>query len=128
MNIQRLKHAYARGARIIKTNLNGRVIYEYTAGDDSPGPMWAVAHGFRLSLNPFDEHLEYGPVSTALRDMALFTNEGELDEFTEMFMDQAGSNWFLGPGSWTDTSQKRYNLQCDFCRLFMAELLADEGL
>lgn len=112
MNIQRLKFAAARGARI-----------EYRWGNN-----WFHAYCFpadakpttKYRIHPEDEHLQYGPVSSAFRDMALFTDSSDLGEVTEMFMDLAGSNWVLG-GVGT-------NIETDFARLFLAELLADEGL
>lgn len=120
MNIQRLKFAAARGARI-QWCVPGAPAEYYREWHDAPQTAaFDCVEGCEYRIHPEDEHLQYGPVSTAFRDMALFTDSSDLDEVTEMFMDLAGSNWVLG-GAGT-------NIEVDFARLFFAEMLADEGL
>jgi hypothetical protein len=100
------------------------VSYEYVLHDVSNG-RW------EFRIHPDDEHLQYGPVATAFRDMALYTDNAELPEIVELFMDMAGSNWVIeieGCGSFYTVDNDEYNLLVDFTRLFFAEYLADEGL
>jgi hypothetical protein len=71
-------------------------------------------------IHPADEHLQYGPVSTALQEMAedpKYNSSWEYylackaaDEFTEYFDSRQG--------------KPDYPLFC----LFLAEFLADEGM
>jgi hypothetical protein len=119
MNLQRLKFAHARGARI---EFRSCPHVEWRHVD----PLWLDIAEYEYRIHPDDEHLQYGPVSQAFRDMALFTDSVRLDDITEMFMDLAGQNWLLDLGS-GGLRYEEYELH-DFHRLFMAELLADEGL
>jgi len=119
MNIQRLKFSLARGARIqVHTPGGARewetIVYPYFSLGQRIGREYRV--------HPKDEHLQYGPVSTAFRDMALYTDSADLPEITELFMDLAGSNWLLGGADYDDA------MLSDWTRLFFAEWLADEGL
>ena len=116
MNLQRLKFAWARGARI-----------QYQWNEKSPDSAWLAAHypeeGNRI--HPDDEHLQYGPVSTAFRDLARFTDYAELPAEVELFMDLAGTNWiFEVQGS----KDEDFDMLIDWTRLFFAEHLADLGL
>ena len=113
MNLQRLKFAWARGARI---SFDGVVMSEW---DGRKFTRLDIDDG---EIHPDDEHLQYGPVSSAFRDMALYKDSVDLDYYTELFMDMAGSNYVL------DDAWNMTNVEVDFARLFMAELLADEGL
>lgn len=115
MNIQRLKFARARGARIQ---------FEF---DDKWNNISTPGFypGCRYRVHPNDEHLQYGPISAAFRDLALFTDAAELPEIAEIFMGLVSKNWQLNIGLGpVDTD----DLTCDFARLFVAEYLADEGL
>jgi hypothetical protein len=112
--MSRLLHAAARGARI-----QGRWI------DDTP--QWHTVRKVYLvedlpyqRIHPEDAHLQYGPISTALREMAeqyvwstrwenQLANAAE-KEFTEFFDSRTG--------------EPDYPL----FYLFLAEFLADEGL
>ena len=117
MNLQRMKFAWARGARM-------QLLFP-----TAPEPTWILANrkgfiwheAYEIRIHPDDEHLQYGPVSTAFRDMALYTDIADLPEIVELFMDMVGSVWVLGAHT---TSA----IEADFCRLFFAEYLADEGL
>jgi hypothetical protein len=112
--MSRLLFAAARGARV------------YTKLNDSP---WikalaivkpgAVA-GLQQRIHPDDAHLQYGPISTALREMAenntwrsgfeWFLAESAANEFTEFFDSRI--------------AEPDYPL----FYLILAEALADEGL
>lgn len=124
MNIQRLKFAWARGARIqynsgYKVDETGRDVYGGDGWSYVAGVNHAEGREHLFRIHPDDAHLEYGPVSTALRDMALYTDSIELDEITEMFRE------FAGPDYWMGTA---FVVESDMARLFFAEMLADEGL
>jgi len=133
MNIQRLKFAWARGARIQYWNPRCYGWKERATFEESGDYPWTNAEDTTnwfhpwyahcpKRIHPDDEHLAYGPVATAFRDMALFTDyTDDLPEIVTLFEDLAGSNYLL-EGSSTD------NVVTDFTRLFFAEYLADEGL
>ena len=107
--MSRLLHAAARGARI-------KVLYQR---------VWIPLTHISLTLNPYtyrihpeDAHLEYGPISTALREMA------------------ADDSW--KPGSYRVLAVAAANafqvylggVREDYplFYLFLAEFLADEGM
>lgn len=118
MNIQRLKFAWARGARIETAYCaypDKPVFWEELA--DFPGEP-APLHIYRI--HPDDAHLEYGPLSTALRETAagLKTHPG--------FHSSTGWVVVLFPelaDEWWDLNGDARRMQF----LFLAELLADEG-
>lgn len=114
-NLKRLKFAYARGARIQCNSGQGLADWHTM----SSAPSWYAQLDYRI--HPDDAHLEYGPVSTAFRDMALYTDSVDLPEIVELFMDLAGSSWPLE----ADTHDP---MLIEWTRLFFAEWLADEGL
>lgn len=113
MNVQRLKFAHARGARIQrKTSQPGHWI------DDGDSPRWRAES---RRIHPDDEHLQYGPLSTALRAFALTY---EWTDATEVAL-KAAQLLFLGvPFSTINVS----NDDIRTLYLFQAELMADEGL
>lgn len=111
MNIQRFKFAWARGARI-ESKWTGRVYNELTGFTFTPGRE----DDFRI--HPDDEHLQYGPLSIALIDSAQHIKLtplgiGALEVAMAMYTDPAATG--------------EYN-EWWFFYLFIAELLADEGL
>lgn len=129
MNLERLKFAIARGARIQRDYKAIGYLgkgWNPTARDDgwrdSDPYISFIGHGDlkHWRIHPDDKHLQYGPVSTAFRDMALFIDSADMPEEVELFMDLAGSNWVIGADG--------DNILIDFTRLFFAEYLADLGL
>lgn len=110
--MSRLLFAAARGARI--QTLAGTLGWRDT---DLFGP-WSYDEGDRI--HPDDAHLQYGPISTALREMAEdygwksswehFLANSAANEFTEFFDSRHG--------------EPDYPL----FYLILAECLADEGL
>ena len=85
---------------------------------------FAAARGARIQIfvaetriHPDDEHLQYGPISTALREMAL---TGEYEDGTIPYfsfeIEREGKYWE------STADQRRV-----FC-LILAEALADEGM
>jgi hypothetical protein len=123
MKDKRLDFAYARGARC-----QWRFKDRHPADDGNwftgapPRVVrkgsWAEVKEFRL--HPDDEHLQYGPISSALRHEALTTCQSPtgpqslgMHVYPIVTYDE-----FYGAGSDVNSMHK----------LFMAELLADEGL
>lgn len=130
MNIERLKFAWARGARIKVPVYKGwttdKIICWETI-DNASAANELTCTG--ACIHPDDAHLEYGPVSTAFRDMALYVDTADLPEIVELFIDLAGSNWVIAPDYYVvDPEGSEYSMFIDFCRLFFAEYLADQGL
>lgn len=120
MNIERLKFAWVRGARIQFRNLRPR----RGVWIDSPCPRWFPYHGYRI--HPDDEHLQYGPLSSALREYACAPPERKNNYFKwnreQARMLQAAITACMA----------LLDLDCmqatDFDYLLLAEMLADEGL
>lgn len=115
-NIQRLKFAWVRGARIQMC---------------TAGPLTGVwldlqhAPSFfdrsePLRIHPDDEHLQYGPLSSALRQRVLYAdwNDGSVAALWA-----AQSMGFLRE----ETYYAFDDIHLHFW-LFLAEMLADEGL
>ena len=73
------------------------------------------AHAYRI--HPEDAHLEYGPISTLLREMAL---TGDCDGADIPYI---RTTLLTEEGYWKSTEDQ----QCVFC-LILAEALADAGL
>lgn len=108
---KRLLFAAARGARIYSKLNDGPWIKAYAVV--KPG---AVA-GLQQRIHPDDAHLEYGPISTALRGVAL-TDDCE-DYVAPYIIFEIERE----TGYWPSTNDQR----CVFL-LILAEALADEGL
>ena len=86
--------------------------------------MFAAARGARIQIfvsetriHPDDEHLQYGPISTLLREMAL---TGDCDGADIPYI---RTTLLTEEGYWKSTEDQ----QCVFC-LILAEALADEGM
>jgi hypothetical protein len=100
--MNRLLHACARGARV--KGLDGKYYTtESAVGLDN--------------IHPEDAHLQYGPVSTLLREMAL-TNDCDGADIPYIRI-----TLLTEEGYWKSTEDQ----QCVFC-LILAEALADEGM
>jgi hypothetical protein len=115
--MRRLLHAAARGARI---QTYGSEYREY--GDSH---SWAEITRISLEefdhnyyrIHPDDEHLQYGPISTLLREMAL-TNDCDGADIPYIRI-----TLLTEEGYWKSTEDQ----QCVFL-LILAEALADEGM
>ncbi len=111
MNLQRLKFAYARGARI---ECQGYDTHWYGA----KAPAWNSRYCYRI--HPDDAHLEYGELSTALRERTAMQYTARTVAKTLFLMvDEIGSVDFFEFGNWFLS-----DLWDDIC----AEALADEGM
>lgn len=128
MNIQRLKFAWARGARLevqIKPDFDRGNAWsrEYNC-PRTVADMNLYRYNWRI--HPKDEHLQYGPISTALR---LAVIEGY--DVVSMTGHQVGlgmANCLWYHMTWEHTASTSSPEEFSMARLFMAELLADEGL
>ncbi len=122
MNLQRLKFAFARGARIQCNSQQGRA--DWTSVKN---PSWFNWVDYRI--HPDGAHLEYGPLSLELRRRAI---EGD---FSEVQIDYfAGiTKYPLWEGVWAhfDFGDEVRWAAGELARmhmLFVAEMLADEGM
>lgn len=106
--MSRLLHAAARGARIGWEH-DGEW---YSAMSMCIGPSKAD----NGTIHPDDEHLQYGPISTALRNYALGLPKVETCWFSKLLLHTDGDLHTLPPFD-------RY-----IFLLLMAEALADSGL
>jgi hypothetical protein len=109
--MSRILHAAARGARIEDDCL----------GNWSDSYWLHLIKGtYRYRIHPDDEHLQYGPISTALREMA---------EDVVWNGDWAS---FLAGSIANEFTDHFYRAQCEpddqLFYLFLAEFLADEGM
>ena len=109
--MNRLLHAAARGARL-------QALYQL---------CWIplthislVPNSYTYRIHPNDEHLQYGPISTALRDMA--EDDGTWRTDLRWNIAHIVANEF----------NDYYDWQCEpdypLFYLFLAEFLADEGM
>jgi len=105
--MSRLLHAAARGARI-------DVFYQCKWV--SAIAVRTVDDLYNYRIHPDDAHLQYGPISTALRNHALGLPLVETCWFSKLLLHTDGDLYTLSPND-------RYVFF-----LLMAEALADEGL
>ena len=105
--MSRLLHAAARGARIQMMYQRGWIPAVAVRTDDM----------YKYRIHPADEHLQYGPISTALRKLA--------EDTTWHFC----SNRVLAIAAANEYAVYYYG-EPDFelFYLFLAEALADEGM
>lgn len=120
MNLQRLKFAWARGARIeIHVAAN---TWSHMSGESFLN--LGGTPDYRYRIHPDDAHLEYGPLSSALRDMAT------LDCADTSNLHHLAARVYLGellPYSWQLSAENDRTVLGMFA-LLLAEQLADEGL
>ena len=112
--MSRLLFAAARGARIQAT----------LAGQWSTSPLYEAlrpSYNENRRIHPEDEHLQYGPISTALREMAQRTDE----LFVELGPTVTYIDWSVDMEE--DDGEADAFHQSLFL-LILAEALADEGL
>ena len=105
--MSRLLHAAARGARIQLMYRRGWIPAIGVRSDDM----------YKYRIHPDDVHLQYGPISTLLREMAL---TGDCDGADIPYI---RTTLFTEEGYWKSTEDQ----QCVFL-LILAEALADEGM
>ena len=120
--MSRLLFAAARGARI---QING---FTATAPRWYDSHKWSSMHESVLRIHPDDEHLQYGPISTALREMAVGKDCREINYASipswittiicECHLDSC----------WISTWREQSPIGRRTALLILAEALADEGL
>jgi len=115
--MSRLLFAAARGARVQRQqeSLSGTIWWETVA------IQWGLDE--ELRIRPDDEHLQYGPISTALRGMAINNQKPTESLYT---VSGAITDWARD-----DKHSMRYDtieLHRSLFLLILAEALADEGL
>jgi hypothetical protein len=115
--MSRLLFAAARGARIQTNDRGGWLDAAYIPTADYKGDDFRV--------HPDDEHLQYGPVSTALREMA---KQPKVLARKVVNLPHFGFTIFV-----ESENELREVLQCDTLThslfyLILAEVLADEGM
>ena len=115
--MSRLLHAAARGARIGWKPFSGKwhPALSLTGVQSEFG-----RDAYRI--HPDDEHLQYGPISTALREMAEHAR-AEIQPSWEMGLANFSANNFIDYYDWR-WCEPDYPLYY----LFLAEFLADEGM
>ena len=107
--MSRLAFAAGRGARIQFRTSTNRWIHSHSL------PLF---QNNRFRIHPADAHLEYGPVSSALREAAAGNSWEYLNEHHQMALAVLRHGaWY-----WTDADDRSLFM------LLMAESLADEGM
>lgn len=115
--MSRLLFAAARGARIEQ--------YRNIHGAWMPAEVLPTSEGDSKSfrIHPADEHLQYGPISSALRDMAESNHMDEIQILYVMLKDMR----FDMPGD-RALLDKSTKLHRALFLLILSQALADEGL
>ena len=108
--MSRLLHAAARGAKMQTKWVDSGAQWQTT------GQLVLVDDMRYYRIHPADEHLQYGPISTALRNYALGLPKVETCWFSKLLLHTDGDLHTLPPFD-------RY-----IFLLLMAEALADEGM
>jgi hypothetical protein len=109
--MSRLLHAAARGARIQTKWVDSGDSWQTT------GQLVLVEDMRYYRIHPADEHLQYGPISTMLREVALTGDCEDADvPYCRVEIERED-------GYWKSTEEQRRV----FC-LILAEFLADSGL
>jgi len=113
--MSRLLHAAARGARIQSRWVDSGDSWQAT------GQIVLVDDMRYYRIHPNDEHLQYGPISTALREMTFDTT---LCKYSWEWSLASSITCEFAPDIDASILAADYNLYY----LFLAEALADEGM
>ena len=113
--MSRLLHAAARGARIQTKWVDSGDSWQAT------GQLVLVDDMRYYRIHPNDEHLQYGPISTALREMTFDTT---LCKYSWEWTLASSATCEFAAGIDAATLAADYDLYY----LFLAEFLADEGM
>ena len=111
--MSRLLHAAARGARI-QSQWRDSVVWQ------TNNQFVFIDTMRHYRIHPDDEHLQYGPISTALREMA---EDPKYDSSWEQFLANSAANEFT-----ESFYYRRGEPDYPLFYLFLAEFLADSGL
>jgi hypothetical protein len=112
--MSRLLFAAARGAKIQTKWVDSGDSWQTT------GQLVLVDDMRYYRIHPADEHLQYGPISTALREMA---ENFKYDSSWEHFIANSAANEFT---EYFDSRQGKPDYQLFY--LILAEALADKGM
>ena len=116
--MSRLLFAAARGARI---QING---FTATVPSWYDSHKWSSMHESVLRIHPEDEHLQYGHISTALREFAAsLPIEDKTARGLPIFLVPHTLTWYNLARNGFDSKAHRVTFL-----LILAEALADEGL
>ena len=116
--MSRLLFAAARGARI---QING---FTATVPSWYDSHKWSSMHESVLRIHPDDEHLQYGPISTAVREFAAsLPIEDKTARGLPIFLVPHTLTWYNLARNGFDSKAHRVTFL-----LLLAEALADEGL
>jgi len=108
--MSRLLHAAARGAKI-------QVQWYDSLQWQASGQIVLVDTMRHYRIHPDDEHLQYGPISTALRDVALTGDCGDYEiPYCRFVIEKEDS--------YSESTEDERSMFL----LFLAEALADEGM
>jgi hypothetical protein len=108
--MSRLLHAAARGARI-------QVRWYDSLQWQTSAQLVFIDTMRHYRIHPDDEHLQYGPISTALRDIAITGDCEDAD------VPYCRVEFEREDGYWSSTEEQRIVFL-----LILAEALADEGM
>jgi hypothetical protein len=111
--MSRLLHAAARGARI-QSQWRDSTVWQ------TSGQLVLVDDMRYYRIHPADEHLQYGPISTVLREMA---ENFKYDSSWEHFLANSAANEFT---MFFDSRHGEPDYPLFY--LILAEFLADEGM
>ena len=115
--MSRLLFAAARGARVEYLQTEGLMQNWGWKSLHGPSVDLLLAFPDSYRIHPDDEHLQYGPISTALREVAL---TGDCDDADIPYIRIT----MLKEDGYSDSTEDQ---RCVFL-LILAEALADEGL
>ena len=115
--MSRLLFAAARGARI---QING---FTATVPSWYDSHKWSSMHESVLRIHPDDEHLQYGPISTAVRTDAF----NGAQRYSVVYDTLCGT-WGISLGDWYQFRDCESEPHRSLFLLILAEALADEGL
>jgi hypothetical protein len=122
--MSRLLHAAARGARIEDNLIGGWTSSDFVYLDEKD-----TTYSYRI--HPDDEHLQYGPISTALRDVAITppVSAGVLGYPVWGHVCEDMKEWVKNPKrNWRMYFEHVEEFHRSLFLLFLAEALADEGM
>lgn len=118
--MSRLLFAAARKARIERAH------FKYPSEWELSSLLWVkepTESDYDYRIHPDDAHLQYGPISTALREMAEHAR-AEIQPSWEMGLANFSANNFIDYYDWRRFGEPDYPLYY----LILAEFLADSGL
>lgn len=122
MSDQRMMHALARGARFQWISSDWHSDQKWH--DCAVGTMDYPFSETSLRIHPDDAHLEYGPISGAMRDIVRFDGPLEYNPYWQMAL-----KWLSEYATYCEPQASIHSFdEWGMFMLFAAEYLADMGL